>query len=212
MSLVMRCVLLIPDLRTACSLSFLAFHAQPLPRHTHTFSKSTVRTTSLTVHSPYVFTSPPCPPFQLTSDEPLSQWGQCLFAFNPITMNHILQHATAYEKPTPSRRLISSCISLGTLSPAWCATRSATSRRVFPAQAMRAIVLLTFEEVEQQREKLSREIKEPNGGEGGGHVVNMTKWAGKSGDVRCYGLCWCVILKSPIERDCDPDANAGCRI
>ena len=99
-------------------------------------------------------------------------------------MNHILQHTTVYEKPEPSRRLISSLIGLGMLSAEGAVHR--TQRRVampaFSAQAMRALVPLVFGKAAQLREKWVREIKEACAGEGGekGHVMNVAKWASRA--------------------------------
>ena len=103
-------------------------------------------------------------------------------------MNHILQHTTVYEKPEPSRRLISSLIGLGMLSAEGAVHR--IQRRValpaFSAQAMRALVPLVFGKAAQLREKWVREIKEAGAGEreggekGRGHVMNVAKWASRA--------------------------------
>ncbi|KAJ3558398.1 hypothetical protein NM688_g949 [Phlebia brevispora] len=109
-------------------------------------------------------------------------WDQRLFTLDPVTMNHILQHTTVYEKPWPSRRLISNLIGVGMLSAEGQVHKR--QRRValpaFSAQTMRALVPLVFNKATELRNKWTSIIREAGLKEGQSHLINVCSWASRA--------------------------------
>lgn len=97
-------------------------------------------------------------------------------------MNHILQHTTVYEKPWPSRKLISNLIGVGMLSAEGQVHKR--QRRValpaFSVQAMRALVPLVFSKATELRDKWTSIIREAGTKAGEGHLLNVCSWASRA--------------------------------
>lgn len=97
-------------------------------------------------------------------------------------MNHILQHTTVYEKPWPSRKLISNLIGVGMLSAEGQVHKR--QRRValpaFSVQAMRALVPLVFSKATELRDKWTSIISEAGIKPGEGHLLNVCSWASRA--------------------------------
>ena len=122
-------------------------------------------------------------------------------------MNHVLQHTTIYEKPWPSRQLISNLIGVGMLSAEGQVHKR--QRRValpaFSIQAMHALVPLVFSKATELRDKWTSILKEAGIEAGGSHLLNVCSWAsratfdvmGSAGKRRTYmlhlykWLTWC---------------------
>lgn len=110
------------------------------------------------------------------------QWDQRLFTLDPVTMSHILQHTTIYEKPLPSRRLISGLIGVGMLS-AEGQTHKRQRRVALPAfslQNMRALVPLVFSKGTELKNKWMSIIEEAGTGPGEGSVIDVCRWASRA--------------------------------
>lgn len=110
------------------------------------------------------------------------QWDQRLFTLDPATMSHVLQNTTIYEKPYPSRRLISGLIGLGMLS-AEGQTHKRQRRVATPAfsiQAMRALVPLVFSKGTELKEKWNSIIREAGVKPGEGYLINVCSWASRA--------------------------------
>lgn len=109
-------------------------------------------------------------------------WDQRLFTLDPVTMSHVLQHTTIYEKPYPSRQLISGLIGVGMLSAEGQVHKR--QRRVaipaFSIQAMRALVPLVFRKGTVLTEKWISIIKEAGVASGEGHVMDVCRWASRA--------------------------------
>lgn len=115
-------------------------------------------------------------------DSKYAQWDQRLFTLDPVTMSHVLQHTTIYEKPYPSRQLISGLIGVGMLSAEGQVHKR--QRRVaipaFSIQAMRALVPLVFRKGTVLTEKWMSIIKEAGVASGEGHVMDVCRWASRA--------------------------------
>ena len=113
---------------------------------------------------------------------PVRQWDQRLFTLDPVTMNYVLQHTTTYEKPWPSRRLISSLIGVGLLSAEGQVHKR--QRRValpaFSIHAMRALVPLVFSKATLLRNKWKAISRETGTGDGKGVELNICSWASRA--------------------------------
>lgn len=110
------------------------------------------------------------------------QWDQRLFTLDPVTMAHVLQHTTMYEKPEPSRRLISNLIGTGMLSAEGQVHKR--QRRVampaFSIQTMRALVPLVFVKGAELKDKWLSIIHESGGKPEAGHLINVCSWASRA--------------------------------
>ncbi|CCM03723.1 uncharacterized protein FIBRA_05869 [Fibroporia radiculosa] len=90
----------------------------------------------------------------------LFPWDQRLFTLDPVTLGHILKHSQMYEKPWPSRRLITGLIGCGMLAAEGQVHKR--QRRVatpaFSVQNLRALVPLVFAKGNELKEKWSTMI------------------------------------------------------
>ena len=112
-------------------------------------------------------------------------------------MNHVLQHTTLYEKPWPSRRLISSLIGEGMLSAE--GQMHKRQRRVglpaFSERAMRELVPFVFRKSTQLKNKWRAIILSAETKPGEGQVIDVCSWASRAtfdvmGSVgACVGSC-----------------------
>ncbi|EKM49813.1 uncharacterized protein PHACADRAFT_265519 [Phanerochaete carnosa HHB-10118-sp] len=109
-------------------------------------------------------------------------WDQRLFTLDPVTMNHILQNTTTYEKPWPSRRLISGLIGQGMLSAE--GQKHKRQRRIatpaFSMQAMRALIPLVFSKGTELQKKWMSMIQDAGTKPGEGHIVNVCSWTSRA--------------------------------
>ncbi|GJE92602.1 cytochrome P450 [Phanerochaete sordida] len=109
-------------------------------------------------------------------------WDQRLFTLDPVTMNHVLQNTTIYEKPWSSRRLISGLIGRGMLSAE--GQMHKRQRRIatpaFSLQAMRALIPLVFSRGTALQERWMDLIREGGAEEGKGTVINVCSWASRA--------------------------------
>lgn len=97
-------------------------------------------------------------------------------------MSHVLQHTTTYEKPGPSRRMISDLIGVGMLS-AEGQTHKRQRRVATPAfslQTMRALVPLVFSKGTVLKKKWMSIISEAGVRPGEGFVINVCSWASRA--------------------------------
>ncbi|KAI0703752.1 cytochrome P450 [Cytidiella melzeri] len=108
-------------------------------------------------------------------------WDQRLYTLDPLTMSHVLQHTSDYQKPEMSRRLISNLIGVGTLSAEGHVHKR--QRRVaipaFSAQSMRDIVPLVFDTAKALKDKWKSIIREAHVAPGKGHVLDVCNWASR---------------------------------
>ncbi|KAI0337211.1 cytochrome P450 [Trametopsis cervina] len=106
-------------------------------------------------------------------------WDQRLFTLDPKAINHILQNSTLYEKPEPSRRLISNLIGVGMLSAEGVTHKR--QRRVamaaFSIQTIRALVPLAFSKGLTLKDKWAHVIR-ADGGEKS--VIDVCDWASRA--------------------------------
>lgn len=97
-------------------------------------------------------------------------------------MSHILQHSMTYEKPWPSRQLISGLIGVGMLSAEGQVHKR--QRRVatpaFSIQAMRALIPLVFSKGTELKEKWLFMMKEAGVQPGQGHLINVCSWSSRA--------------------------------
>lgn len=110
------------------------------------------------------------------------QWDQRLFTLDPVTMSHVLQHTTTYEKPYPSRQLISRLIGVGMLS-AEGQVHKRQKRIVAPAfsiQTMHTLVPLVFSKGTELKEKWLSIMKEAGVKPGEAHLINVCSWASRA--------------------------------
>lgn len=109
-------------------------------------------------------------------------WDQRLFTLDPVTMNHVLQHTAIYEKPWPSRRLISGLIGAGMLSAE--GQMHKRQRRVatpaFSLNEMRALIPLVFSKGTELQKKWMEIMRDAGVKPGQGHVVNVCSWASRA--------------------------------
>lgn len=94
-------------------------------------------------------------------------------------MNHVLQNTTVYEKPFPSRQLISGLIGMGMLSAE--GQMHKRQRRVatpaFSVQTMRALVPLVFSKGTELKEKWMSILR---GASAEGHVIDVCRWTSRA--------------------------------
>ncbi len=97
-------------------------------------------------------------------------------------MSHVLQNTTTYEKPWPSRKLISGLIGVGMLSAEGQVHKR--QRRVgmpaFSVQAMRALVPIVFKKATELRDRWNSIMREANVKPGEGHLINVCSWASRA--------------------------------
>lgn len=97
-------------------------------------------------------------------------------------MTHVLQNTTMYEKPEPSRRMISGLIGVGMLSAEGQVHKR--QRRVampaFSQQTMRALVPLVFSKGTVLKDKWMSIIHDADVKSGEGHLINVCSWASRA--------------------------------